>query len=280
MAAGAEPLYSAGILVNLPAMRLPIGLLSTLIAAFTAAQLWAGGSGLNVIVVVNQNSTNSVQLGNDYCEQRGVPPQNLLRMTGWTGGATRWSRSDFEAYLRDPLLAMLNSHGLTNQADYVLLSMDIPYTVGDGGSYDSTTSTLFYGFKPYGLPPLPCLPGGCSLPDASSNSYVFSEMPFREAPPDTASTNSFLAMMLTASNLASAEFTLSRGVASDGTFPTQAVPRKRSISPGQVMLPFLVLSFVNGFYRERLKGLLHVGSVAPPPIITPQMPAVQEVAGG
>ena len=210
-------------LVNLPAMRLFIGLLSMLIAAFSAGQLWAGGSGLNVIVVINQNSTNSIQLGNDYCAQRGVPPQNVFRMTNWNGGAVLWSRSDFEARLRDPLLAMLNSRRLTNQADYVLLSMDIPYTVGDGGSYDSTTSALFYGFKPYTTPPLPCLPGGCALPDASSNSYAFSEMPFREAPPDTASTNSFLAMMLTASNLASAEFTLSQGVASDGTFPTQAV---------------------------------------------------------
>jgi len=47
-------------------MRLLIGLLSALIAAVNAGQLWAGGSGLNVIVVVNQNSTNSVQLGNPY----------------------------------------------------------------------------------------------------------------------------------------------------------------------------------------------------------------------
>ena len=40
-------------------------------ALLVAHRVWAGGSGLNVIVVVNQNSTNSVQLGNDYCEQRG-----------------------------------------------------------------------------------------------------------------------------------------------------------------------------------------------------------------
>ncbi len=26
-----------------------------------------------------------------------------------------------------------------------------------------------------------------------------------------------------------------------------------------VLLPFLVLSFANGFYRKRLKGLLHLG---------------------
>ena len=212
-------------LVNLPVMRLLIGLLCLLITAFPAAQIWAGGSGLNVIVVVNQNSTNSVQLGNDYCQQRGVPPQNVFRMTGWTNGAISWSQSDFEAYLRDPLLAMVTSRGLTNQADYVLLSMDIPYRVTDSasGSYNSTTSALYYGFKTNDPPPLDCLPASCSLPDASSNSYAFSEMPFREAPPDTATTNSFLAMMLTDTTLAGAELMLSRGVASDSTFPTQTV---------------------------------------------------------
>ena len=232
-------------------MRLFIGLLTMLIAAFSAGHLWAGGSGLNVIVVVNQNSTNSVQLGNDYCSLRGVPPQNVFRMTNWNGGAVSWSRSDFETSLRNPLLAMLNSRGLTNQADYVLLSMDIPYTVTDSSGYNSTTSALFYGFKPYGPPPLPCLPGGCALPDASSNSYAFSEMPFREAPPDTASTNTFLAMMLTASNLAGAEFTLSQGVASDSTFPTQAVYLARTSDPARNVR---YVEFDNALLDTRVRG--------------------------
>jgi hypothetical protein len=47
-----------------------------------------------------------------------------------------------------------------------------------------------------------------------------------------------------------------------------------------VLLPFLVLSFANGFYRERLMGLLHLGDVAQPPIIASPMPAVPEVMGG
>jgi uncharacterized protein (TIGR03790 family) len=204
-------------------MRLLTGFLLLGAAVFTAGTLWAGGSGLNVIVVVNQNSTNSVQLGNAYCEQRGVPPQNVLRMTGWTTVVNVWSRTDFENYLRNPLLAMLARRGLTNQAAYVLLSMDIPFTVSDNSSYNSTTSALFYGFKSNTPPPLVCLPGSCSLPDTSYNSYAFSEMPFREALPNTATTNSFLAMMLTDNTLAGAESILARGVASDGTFPTQAV---------------------------------------------------------
>ena len=45
-----------------------------------------------------------------------------------------------------------------------------------------------------------------------------------------------------------------------------------------VLLPFLVLSFVNGFYRERLQGLLHLGGAPPPPVITPLPPAVPGAA--
>jgi uncharacterized protein (TIGR03790 family) len=186
---------------------------------------WAGGSGLNVIVVVNQNSSNSVQLGNDYCQRRGVPPQNLLRMTGWTGGATNWQQADFASYLLNPLLAMISSRGLTNQAQIVLLSMDIPYRVLAGDSQNSTTSALFYGFKTNTTPPPlpPGLPATCSLPDASTNSYAYSELPFPLAAPATASTNAFLAVMLTDTSLAQAEATLLRGTASDSSFPPQTV---------------------------------------------------------
>jgi hypothetical protein len=45
------------------------------------------------------------------------------------------------------------------------------------------------------------------------------------------------------------------------------------------LLPFLVLSFANGFYRERLKGLLHLGDAPPPPVITPPMPPSAQSAG-
>src|SRR5271170_7718945 len=149
----------------------------------------AGESGLNVIVVVNQNSAESLQLGNDYCERRGVPPQNVLRMIGWTGGTTNFLQSDFESYLLNPLLAMISSRGLTNQAQIVLLSMDIPYRVVNGDSENGTTSALFYGFKTNTAPP-PGLPDTCSLPSDSTNSYAYSELPFSLNYPETASTNS------------------------------------------------------------------------------------------
>lgn len=185
--------------------------------------LFAGGSGLNVVVVVNQNSTNSVQLGNYYCERRGVPPQNLVRIN-WAGGNTAWSRSDFEASLLTLLVSMLSNRGLTNQVDYIVLSMDIPYQVTDTNGVNSTTAALFYGFKtddctgncPGGIP-------GCNLPAASSNAYAFTERIFRQTPPIAADSNSWLVAMLTSSNLMQAEAIIDHGVASDGTYPTQTV---------------------------------------------------------
>src|SRR5271163_936404 len=107
------------------------GILWLAVLMTAASGAYAGDSGLNVIVVVNQNSSNSLRLGNDYCERRGVPPQNLFRMTGWTNGAITWSPDDFESYLLNPLLAMISSRGLTNQAEIILLSMDIPYRVSN-----------------------------------------------------------------------------------------------------------------------------------------------------
>ncbi len=224
-----------------------VAVLATLLVATGLA--WAGGSGLNVIVVVNQNSTNSVQLGNDYCELRGVPPQNLLRMTGWTGGNIEWSPADFQTYLLDPLLAAVASRGLTNQAQFVVLSMDIPYRVADGTGQNSTTSALFYGFKTNGAP----VDGidSCSLPDNSSNSYAYSEMPFSQAKPNMAATNSFLAMMLTDTNLAAAEATLARSVAADNSFPTQTVYLAKTSDPARNVR---FVEFDNSVFENQVAG--------------------------
>ena len=75
-------------------------------AFLTAQSLWAGGSGFNVAVVLNSNSTNSLQLANAYCEARGVPPQNVVRLNHpWSGGSNTCSLAEFQDYLLTPLLS-------------------------------------------------------------------------------------------------------------------------------------------------------------------------------
>src|SRR3954454_12516587 len=107
-------------------MRCNLFSLLVLVIWFLAGHVQAGGSGLNTVVVINQASANSRELANYYCERRQIPPENVLRIT-WNGINTSWSRADFQTFLLEPLLAMLSTRGLTNQIDYVVLSMDIPY---------------------------------------------------------------------------------------------------------------------------------------------------------
>ena len=77
----------------------------------SAAGLHAGGSGLNVLLVVNQASTNSIQLGNYFAEQRQVPPQNTVRIN-WTGGNTNWNSDQFQTNLLAAVTNAIAARGL------------------------------------------------------------------------------------------------------------------------------------------------------------------------
>jgi uncharacterized protein (TIGR03790 family) len=164
---------------------------------------------LNVVVVVNQNSSNSIALGNYYCERRNVPPDNVLRIN-WPGANTAWTTNDLQTNLVNPLLTMLAARQLTNQIDYLVLSMDIPFqTVNTNSFFNGTTSALFYGFR--------------TDSQSQVNSYAASEQVFRNAKPAGAPGYSFLATMITSATLAQAKQIIDQGVASDSTFPRQPV---------------------------------------------------------
>src|SRR5439155_89730 len=120
-------------------------------------------------------------------------------------------------------------------------------TVGADGSYDGTTSALFYGFKTNGVvlcpQPLP--------PAWTSSAYAGSESIFRLTPPISANSTSFLAFMITATNLAFAKIVVDQGVASDGTFPTQTVFLSKSDDVDRNVRYQL---FDNAVFNTRLRG--------------------------
>lgn len=228
----------------------------------------AGGSGLNVIVVINQRSSNSVALGNYYCEMRQVPPQNVFRMSNWAGGNVSWSLQDFTNHLLAPLHSAIISRKLTNQADFVLLSMDIPYRIEQGVSSNSTTSALFYGFKTNGPPPQPNLPNGCSLPTTSSNSFAGSELPFRVMFPSLTKWTNLMASMITASNLSWAKLAVSQGVLGDSTFPS--APAYLVKSPSDIARNIRYQTADNAVFDARVQGLRELVRTnrdgGPPPV--------------
>jgi uncharacterized protein (TIGR03790 family) len=149
-----------------------------------------------------------------------VPPENVLRVN-WPGANISWSSAEFQTNLLDPLLMMLAVRQLTNQIDYVVLSMDIPFQTVYGTVINSTTAALFYGLKSdFG-------PESLGL----TNSYAGSEQDFHQARPASAPGASFLTTMITAGSLAQAKHLVDQGVNSDGTFPTQTVVLAKSSDP-------------------------------------------------
>lgn len=174
--------------------------------------LQAGGSGLNTIVVINQASANSRELGNYFCERRQVPAANVLRIN-WPGGNIAWTAAEFHTTLLGPLTNLIAVRELAAQIDYVVLSMDIPFQTQNGADLNSTTAALFYGLKPTS--------GAAAL--GVTNSYAASEQVFARARPASADGFSAMATMLTAHSLALAKQLVDQGVDSDGTFPTRPV---------------------------------------------------------
>ena len=207
-------------------------------------KLYAGGSGLNTVVVVNQTSSNSCELGNYYCQQRQVPPQNVL-FINWSGGNALWTSNDFQTNLVVPLLNMLGARRLTNQVDYVVLSMDIPFQTSYGPTLNSTTAALFYGLRL----------GNGSDPVGLTNSYAASEAVFRQTSPVGAPGYSFLATMITGDSVAQAERLVDRGVASDGTFPQPPVVLAKSSDPYRNLR---YAYFDNAIFNVNILGLASI----------------------
>lgn len=215
------------------------------LGVLACGRAFAGGSGLNVVVVVNQSSSNSVELGNYYCERRQVPPQNLLRIN-WPGSRISWAVADFQTTLAAPLQSMLAARGLTNQIDFVALSMDIPYRITSAfEGANATTAALFYGFKPDSRDP-----NLCPLATNSLSGYFASEGIFRQTTPGTGPTN-FLTVMLTADTLAGAKAMVDQGATSDHSFPTQSVILSKTYDIDRNVR---YLSFDNAIFNTRLRG--------------------------
>ena len=201
----------------------------------------ANGSGLNTLIIVNQNSPDSCELGNYFSELRSIPPENTLRIS-WSGGNISWSSVDFTNQLLTPLTALMSARSLTNQIDYVVLSMDIPFkTVLNSTNVNSTTSALFYGLK---------IDGGTD--PGTANSFAGSESVFRQAKPASAPGYSFLASMITGNSLLEARRIVVQGVMSDGSFPTEpAVLAKTTDTDRNIRH----LSFDNAILNANILGV-------------------------
>ena len=187
------------------------------------AVLLAGGGPFHALVVVNTNSSKSIELGNYYATAHGIPAHHICPV-GITTGLVAVTSNEFRSLLLAPITNHIATNGLSGRIDFLVLCWDFPTRVGGTPHYEAAeaiTASLFYGFKnapgywdtPYGT---------CKLSTYASNAYYRAERAFRSAD-GWNSTNGFVAFYLVATNLDVAKLVVDRGAAAQTSAPPATV---------------------------------------------------------
>ncbi len=185
-----------------------------------AAGARAGGGPFGTVVVVNDRSPHSLEVGRYYAERRGIPEDRIFHLRTTNGFSL--DTAAFSNEIRNPLIAWLGASGLSNQLDTLVFAPDIPYRIHRGPlsdqRYSGLTSCMFYDFK---SSPNPFV-FGCQLAPDGGQDYFEAERVFAHA--DAPSGGRYwISALLTASNRDEARRLVDRSVAADATAPTSTV---------------------------------------------------------
>ncbi len=96
----------------------------------------------NVLVVVNENSADSVAIGHYYAAKRSVP--NIVRLRTTTSDTI--SRDTFTREILQPLAAHLRRHDLQDRIHYIVTTRGIPMTIEPGQTAVDSALTLLYHY--------------------------------------------------------------------------------------------------------------------------------------
>jgi uncharacterized protein (TIGR03790 family) len=101
-----------------------------------------------VLVVANTASASSVSIAMQYAAVRGVPDDQVLRVT--TATRAQVTRAAFEREIQAPIAGWLASRGAQDRILYIVLTRDVPLRIegthgreGTGASVDSELALLY-----------------------------------------------------------------------------------------------------------------------------------------
>jgi uncharacterized protein (TIGR03790 family) len=153
------------------------GLVLALVPIPAAAQ-----SARNVLVVVNGASQDSVRIGEYFAQKRGVPSDQILRLTHLPPDPTDGiDRPVFERAIQDPITQWLQHHQAQDRILFIVLTKGVPLRINGGvrdrsaASVDSELSVLYLRMTGALVPVIGPLP----------NPYFVGERPVTEAKPFT-----------------------------------------------------------------------------------------------
>src|SRR5262245_1164552 len=137
-------------------------------------------SGENVLVVINETSPASVQIGEYYAKARAVPADQVLRLKTVTTDTIQ--RTDYDKSIELPVLTHLQKKNLQDRVLYLVLTKGMPLriagTEGRTGSIASVDSELTLLYRRITAAAVPVV-------GQVANPYFLAEKPIAEARPFT-----------------------------------------------------------------------------------------------
>lgn len=109
------------------------------------SDLQAGGGPENLLLVVNQNSQNSLTIANYYVRLRDIPPSNVVYLD-WHGGAGNTPSTRFRDEILKPVLDTIDRRGLAAQIEYIVYSSDFPFRVDFREQFKGQQASKQFGF--------------------------------------------------------------------------------------------------------------------------------------
>src|SRR5262245_36221521 len=84
-------------------------------------------SSANVLLVINQSSPASVEIGSYYAQKRRIPSENVLRIQ--TNLSETIERLDFERQIESPVATWIARNSAQDRILYIVLTKGIPLRV-------------------------------------------------------------------------------------------------------------------------------------------------------
>jgi uncharacterized protein (TIGR03790 family) len=114
--------------------------LALLLGLATAVSPAAAQTGANVLLVINDTSPVSPQIGEYYARKRTVPSGNILHLSAPT--AEQISRADYQRYVESPIAAWFGRTGAYDRILYIVLTKGVPLRVAGTSGLDGTVASV------------------------------------------------------------------------------------------------------------------------------------------
>ena len=100
----------------------------------------AAQAGANVLVIVNEGSPASIEIGTYYAEKRAIPRENVLRLR--FNPTESVERPDYERQIEAPIANWLTRNFAQDRILYIVLTKGIPLRISGTAGQDGTVASV------------------------------------------------------------------------------------------------------------------------------------------